>query len=166
MTSKVPRLQFYMWGRRQVVEKWPLSPQVEQWYGTQTSSSPSPTGSIIAWAAASPRGPRILSFLNLSFFGLPRGTRVKGGWHSESRRGRRLEISISGKLDEYVFFQVAKVRSSAIYGIIVIAWLQGILFSWKRVQEQVLLSRLTVYILLLTWCTNLFIFNQYVTTHP
>jgi len=28
------------------------------------------------------------------------------------------EISISGKLDEYVFFQVAIVRSSGIYGAI------------------------------------------------
>src|SRR6266536_93435 len=68
----------------------------------QTSSSPSPAGSTHCLRCSFPRGPRI-SFRNRFFLGLPRGTRVKGGWHSERGRGSRSEISMSGKFEEYVF---------------------------------------------------------------
>ena len=68
--------------------------------------------------AASFLGPRILSFLNLSFFDRPRGTRVKGGWHSEKGSFVRWVISIIGKFEEYVFVYVEIVRDLGRFGVL------------------------------------------------
>ena len=88
----IQRHRPYPWGRREVLELWPYSPQVPQRPGATNEGIPKPLYSPLArrW------GRQASSFWNRSFFGLPRGIRVTRGWHRSDLVDLRPPISIRG----------------------------------------------------------------------